>query len=638
MYRTRFSKSFRSFLLASLSISAFLCIPAAVSQAQPETPEQILEALAEQPQTLTGTYLSARNAEDNQDLAMAAHFYAQALSKDPDNALLLERNFSLTLSVGAHDEAFKLAERISERQALATAAEQEMAKSADGAAQEIQRQLTEADHRIAPMVSMALGVKALKGKKYASALKNFEAGLYELNNHPVDLAGMAALHRQLSNPRLLSVSAQYGPFAMISQTVLQAWALIGQDRENLPLALELLNGIENGDINQFFFALHSGLIAAYAKDYPKAIQFLQDSLSADPNSPSTAEALINVLLRAGDEDGAREVLDTFLDSLADEEDKEWLQVNYGPMKPVASPIRTPQDGAAELFSTLGDALAQEQAIEGAALYLQFADYLRADHDRTEYALARLFERMKRDEHALAHYDQIAPQSPIYRRAKRQASFALTRLKRADEAISLLTAMMGDKDDDLETISVLSRIYQSEKRYQASIDLLTRGLDSLPIKDDIHWSLYFLRGSAYDQIKDWPNTERDMQAALDLFPNQPTVLNYLGYSWVDRGLHLDKAIEMIRQAVALRPYDGFFVDSLGWAHYRLENYEEAVKHLERAVELRPEDPTITDHLGDAYWMVGRRNEAYFQWKRVKTLQPTDELLSSVKHKVENGLEK
>ena len=113
--------------------------------------------------------------------------------------------------------------------------------------------------------------------------------------------------------------------------------------------------------------------------------------------------------------------------------------------------------------------------------------------------------------------------------------------------------------------MLSRIYQSEKRFQDSVDILTRGLDSIKVKRDIHWSLYFLRGSAYDQLKDWKETEKDMLAALKLFPNQPTVLNYLGYSWVDRGLHLDKAIEMIRQAVALRPFDGFFVDSLGWAH-------------------------------------------------------------------------
>jgi Flp pilus assembly protein TadD len=127
----------------------------------------------------------------------------------------------------------------------------------------------------------------------------------------------------------------------------------------------------------------------------------------------------------------------------------------------------------------------------------------------------------------------------------------------------------------------------------------------------------------------------MKRALELFPNQPTVLNYLGYSWVDRGLNLDKALEMIRQAVALRPYDGFFVDSLGWAHYRLKQFKDAVIFLERAVELRPEDPTITDHLGDAYWKVGRKNEARFQWERVKTLNPKKELLEKVEKKLAEG---
>ncbi|WP_172891519.1 tetratricopeptide repeat protein [Cohaesibacter sp. ES.047] len=594
------------------------------------------EALEDMPETLAGAYLSARVAQEEGDLTLAAHFYAQALEKDPENPQLLERNFALAFAVGNYDVAFSLAERMTQTLGRTEAGNETASSEAKDDEDQPSEEDLFATQQIAPMVHMALGIKALKGKNYASASKNFQSGLDQMINNPVDLLRSLPFRSNINNPALLSASAQNGPFALISQNILHAWSLIGQDRKNLDKALLAMEDINSSDVNQFFFSLHSGLIAAYAKDYKKAADYLQSSLKADPNSVATADALINVYLKAGNTDKAKETLAIFNLTSADTEEKAWLKETYAKMQPTASPIRTPQDGAAELFSTLGDALAQENAIEGGALYLQYANYLRPDHDRTEFALGQLFERMKRDEKALEYFDQIPESSYLYRQAQRRAGFSLTRLKRADDAIDRLSAMLGDDASDLETVSVLSRIYQSQDRFKDSIDLLTRGLNSVKKKRDIHWSLYFLRGSAYDQIKDWPNTEKDMQEALELFPNQPTVLNYLGYSWVDRGMHLEKAIEMIKQAVALKPYDGFFVDSLGWAYYRLNKYEDAVQYLERAVELRPEDPTITDHLGDAYWKAGRQNEAYFQWHRVKAMDPSDELMAQVDKKIENGL--
>lgn len=635
MLLKRSFRLFRQFLLCSVSASLIAASPVSAAKEEVETPETIKQALSDFPTTLTGTYLSARIAQEEEDLAMAAHFYMQALEKEPENANLLERSFVLTLAIGDHDVAFKLADRMAELKAKREAARAEAAKTQEGAASQSQDDESGEGH-VTPMVHLALGVKALKGKSYASATNNFGTGITELTNNPADLLGPSQMHQNINSPRLLNASAQKGPFALLTQTILNAWSQIGQDRKALDAVLPLLDQENSTEINQFFYSLHSGLIAAYAKDYPKAIAFLESSLNDDPNSVSTAEALLNVLLKADAKQKAREVLDRFMKSAASLEDKAWLEATYGPMEPVASFVRTPQDGAAELFSTLGDALSQEQALEGGALYLQFADYLRPDHSRTQFALARLFERMNNDAQAMEHFNAVADNSALYRSSQRLSGFTLTRLERIDEAIERLTALLAEDPGDLETISILARVYQSDDRFQESIDVLTKGINGLSQKRDIHWSLYFLRGSAYDQIKDWPNTEKDMTSALDLFPNQPTVLNYLGYSWVDRGLNLEKALEMIRQAVALRPYDGFFVDSLGWAHYRLGQYEEAVAFLERAVELRPEDPTITDHLGDAYWKAERKDEAYFQWERVKTMNPKYELLNQVLKKLEHGL--
>ena len=149
-------------------------------------------------------------------------------------------------------------------------------------------------------------------------------------------------------------------------------------------------------------------------------------------------------------------------------------------------------------------------------------------------------------------------------------------------------------------------------------------------------IFYFRGICNERSKKWQQAEADLKKALELFPDQPHVLNYLGYSWVDQGINLDEGMQMIRRAVEQRPDDGYIVDSLGWAYYRIGNYEEAVKHLERAVELKPEDPTINDHLGDAYWRIGRALEAQFQWAHARDLKPEPEELTKIEEKLKVGL--
>jgi Flp pilus assembly protein TadD len=149
-------------------------------------------------------------------------------------------------------------------------------------------------------------------------------------------------------------------------------------------------------------------------------------------------------------------------------------------------------------------------------------------------------------------------------------------------------------------------------------------------------VYYFRGICHERSKQWPKAEADFKQALELFPDQPLVLNYLGYSWVDQGVNLEEGMRMIRRAVEQRADDGYIVDSLGWAYYRMGDFENAVKHLEQAVELKPEDPTINDHLGDAYWRVGRFLEAKFQWTHARDLNPEPEELAKINAKLKSGL--
>jgi Flp pilus assembly protein TadD len=140
----------------------------------------------------------------------------------------------------------------------------------------------------------------------------------------------------------------------------------------------------------------------------------------------------------------------------------------------------------------------------------------------------------------------------------------------------------------------------------------------------------------ERLKDWPQAEADLKKALELSPDESPVLNYLGYTWVDQSQNLKTAMDYIRKAVKLKPDDGYYIDSLGWAYYRLGNIQSAVEHLERAVELKPDDPVINDHLGDAYWRIGRKLEAKYQWQQSLTLKPDKDLIATIDKKLKDGL--
>ncbi|MEL6373507.1 MAG: tetratricopeptide repeat protein, partial [Pseudomonadota bacterium] len=216
-------------------------------------------------------------------------------------------------------------------------------------------------------------------------------------------------------------------------------------------------------------------------------------------------------------------------------------------------------------------------------------------------------------------------------ATQQAAFERRRRARADRDQRLRDNMR------VQIHSTLGSMMISDKKYLNAVGHYTDAIKIIGTPTPRDWRAYFSRGTAFERLKRWPEAERDLQRALKLSPNQASVLNYLGYSWIDQGLNLRKGMALIEKAVRLKPNDGFITDSLGWAHYKLGNFPEAVRHLERAVELRPEDPVLNDHLGDAYWKVGRRDEARAQWREVLTLSPTDEDRAKVRRKLRFGLD-
>ncbi|MBV8792950.1 MAG: tetratricopeptide repeat protein, partial [Pseudolabrys sp.] len=252
------------------------------------------------------------------------------------------------------------------------------------------------------------------------------------------------------------------------------------------------------------------------------------------------------------------------------------------------------------------------------------------------SLADLYESLKKPEFAIKVYERVPANSPLHRNAAIQMASNLDSLDRTPAAKKQLQTLIGEHPDDGEAIMALGNILRARKEFNECADVYSKAVALVPQPTKANWVVFYFRGICYERSKQWDKAEADLRKALELFPEQPHVLNYLGYSWIDQGVHLDEGMDMIKRAVAARPDDGYIVDSLGWAYYRLGNYEEATKQLERAIELKPEDPTINDHLGDAYWRVGRSLEANFQWAHARDLKPDPEDLPKILDKLKNGL--
>jgi Flp pilus assembly protein TadD/LysM repeat protein len=260
-------------------------------------------------------------------------------------------------------------------------------------------------------------------------------------------------------------------------------------------------------------------------------------------------------------------------------------------------------------------------------------------------LAAVAEQQNDAEEAISLYRRVPATSSLKRLSQLQLGLNLADLDRRDEAIRQLKTLVKENPDDMRGYLALGGVYSSKEDYASAAKLydeaVTRMGDEksfLPKDPRIsaNWNIYYQRGIAYERLKQWPKAEPNFRKALELYPDQPQVMNYLGYSWIDMNMNLEEGIELIRKAVNLRPSDGYIVDSLGWAHYRLGQYEDAVRELERAVSLKPDDPVLNDHLGDAYWRAGRKLEATFQWSHARDMKPDPEVLALVEKKLAEGL--
>ncbi len=300
-------------------------------------------------------------------------------------------------------------------------------------------------------------------------------------------------------------------------------------------------------------------------------------------------------------------------------------------------VQDPAHGIAEVFYSVAMALAPDGAQSPALVYARVAEHIRPDHVDATLLSASLLEGMEQYDLATAAYNRVPRDSAAFHAAELGRANALYEAGRQDAALEALE-QLARSHADLPIVHIAQGdMLRRQERFAEAIKAYDRAVDLIETPSEAHWVVFYSRGIAHEREKHWEEAEADFIAALDLRPDQPLVLNYLGYSYVERNENLDTALTMIERAVEARPDDGHITDSLGWVLYRLGRYEEAVVHMERAAELLATDPVVNDHLGDVYWAVGRRLEAEFQWRRALSFKPEPEEEERIRRKLELGLD-
>jgi len=300
-------------------------------------------------------------------------------------------------------------------------------------------------------------------------------------------------------------------------------------------------------------------------------------------------------------------------------------------------VRNAKDGIAEVFFTLASALRGEAEDGYTLIYARAAAYLRGDFSEATLLAAGLLESLGQPELAGEAYAGIAQDDPVYHVAEIGRADTLRASGKTEAALEVLLALTRSHGNLIEVHSAYADALRREERFADAIPVYSRAIEMVEEPEQRHWTLFYSRGISNERAGNWPEAEADFRRALELNPDQPQVLNYLGYSFVDRGENLEEALGMIERAVAAQPDAGYIIDSLAWALFRLGRYEEAVEPMERASLLEPVDPVVTDHLGDVYWAVGRKLEARFQWHRALSFEPEEDEAIRIRRKLEVGLD-
>lgn len=504
-----------------------------------------------------GAYLSGRFAADEHDISDAAKYYGTSLEREPNDPTLQALTFFYSTSAGDIDGAAKLAKQIV---------------------------TTAPDDRASRLV---LAISALKRQDYKEAREQ------------------------------IGKSAK-GNFASLTVALVDAWAAAGmKDAATATADMKALRGQSGMDA---LAAFHQALLLDYLGQTAAADEAYNEALKTDGPSPRLINAYGRFLERNG-RAGDAQALYSKLSANAG-----LAPVLAAAMARIAkgdkpeSLVKHPQDGVAEGLFGIAASLTEESSLDVSILYLRLALYMRPELDLANILLGDRMETLQKFGEAIVAYRKVGEDSPYYRMAAIQIATDEARLNKTDDAIRQLKSLADANPSDVQALTALGDAYRSANKFSDAVPVYSQAIKMLGTPEKKDWPLFYTRAIAEDRSNNWTAAEDDLQQALKLSPDEPQILNYLGYSWVDKGRNIPEALTMLEKARSLKPYDGYIVDSVGWAYYRLGRYGDAAKTLEDAILLVPGDPTINDHYGDALWKVGRKLDARFQWNHALAFGP------------------
>ena len=526
-------------------------------------------------ETFSGYYLAARQANHLDDFESSAHFNSQLIALDASNISILESLIVAKVAIGDIKGAMQITDTLAKLGATS---------------------------QMVHLLNIAKAVKA----------KNFDTIL-------VQLGSQKNVGHHLVNG------------------LIRGWAMAG--RSQIADAFAQFDKLATDPRLANFGIFHKALLYMAISDYQSASETLENLYaSSGQTSVRGARIHIQALMMQGDFDKAERL---FEKTFGSEPSRQLiglqndLKVRRKPRKLV---VTEPSDGIAEIFFSVAQILSSDENDQYTLAYARLAEYLLKETTQATLLSAQILSNMEQFDLATRSFSLINANDPLYTAAQIGKADALSQSGKYEKAIEVLQELINIAPDMVTAYQALGDDFRSIKRFDDAVLSYSSALDLMRGKKTTNWILYYSRGIAYEQLGDWINAEKDFRRALEIKPDQPYVLNYLGYSLVEKQLKLEEALSLIEKAVSLRPDSGYIVDSFGWVLFRLSRFVEAVPHLEKAAKLMPVDPIVNDHLGDVYWAVGRKREARFQWNRALSFDPEDADQARIIKKLEIGLDK
>jgi tetratricopeptide (TPR) repeat protein len=419
-------------------------------------------------------------------------------------------------------------------------------------------------------------------------------------------------------------------FGQYTKPLLTSWSLMGEGDKKA--ALKML--ADNASPDDPSYRMHAGMMEELTGNMDAAAEHYKIAM-ANGLSLHTAVMVANFFERYGQPEISRDIYKG-LDKIYPYNPFITALMHSDPKRVINPNITRASDGAALALFDLATLLYEKRAYDSAQIYGSLVQALAPASPFAKMMMGDIAALHEQFDASIADYKAIEPAAPIYWISRVRMTEVYEAAGETDKAVAMLTELAKSDATRIPALVSLGDIYRRHEKYEDALNSYNQALAGSGAVTSEQWPIIYARGMAEERLNKWNLAEKDLLQALAFQPDNPMILNFIAYSWANQGVNLDKALEYARHAAALRPDDGYILDSYGWTLFRLSKYKECVAWLEQAVTQVPEDSTLLDHLGDAYWQVGRQNEARFQWKHARDLSQDQAFKAVADQKIQHGI--